>query len=100
MAIRLQMQPVMDNSTPTVEQIAEVTKISPRYLRAIESGRFGELPGGIYDRSYIRQYAAATRRDSDELLSLYMAECNVGRGEVVAPPPSVRGSLMRFLFRT
>ncbi len=86
--------------TPTLEQIAEQTKISPRYLRAIESGHFGELPGGIYDRSYIRQYAAATRRNGDELLSQYMAERNLGSVEAAPPPPSVRGSWMRFLFRT
>jgi cytoskeletal protein RodZ len=39
--------------------IAESTKISVRYLEAIECGEFARLPGGIYSASYIRQYARA-----------------------------------------
>jgi cytoskeletal protein RodZ len=31
----------------TLEQIAEATKISLRYLRAIEEGRLAVLPGGV-----------------------------------------------------
>lgn len=43
----------------TLEQIANSTKISIRYLRAIEEGRLGILPGGVYSINYIRQYAQA-----------------------------------------
>ena len=43
----------------TLEQIANSTKISIRYLRAIEEGRLAILPGGVYSANYIRQYAAA-----------------------------------------
>ena len=43
----------------TLEQIAESTKISIRYLRAIEEGRLTVLPGGIYSSNYLRQYAEA-----------------------------------------
>ncbi len=55
----------------SLEQIAEETKISIRFLRAIEAERFDELPGGIFARSYIRQYAAAIGFDEDELLRRY-----------------------------
>ena len=43
----------------TLEQIADTTKISIRYLRAIEEGRLAILPGGVYSINYIRQYAEA-----------------------------------------
>ena len=43
----------------TLEQIANTTKISIRYLRAIEEGRMAVLPGGVYSTNYIRQYAEA-----------------------------------------
>jgi transcriptional regulator with XRE-family HTH domain len=43
----------------TLEQIADTTKISMRYLRAIEEGRLAVLPGGVYTINYLRQYAAA-----------------------------------------
>jgi len=55
----------------SLEQIAEETKISIRFLRAIEAERFEELPGGIFARSYIRQYAAAIGFDEEELLRRY-----------------------------
>ena len=43
----------------TLEQIANSTKISMRYLRAIEEGRLAVLPGGVYSTNYLRQYEEA-----------------------------------------
>jgi cytoskeletal protein RodZ len=48
----------------TLEQIADSTKISIRYLRAIEEGRLSVLPGGIYSENYLRQYAEAVEGDA------------------------------------
>ena len=45
----------------TLEQIADSTKISIRYLRAIEEGRLAVLPGGVYSANYLRQYAEAVQ---------------------------------------
>ncbi|MCP5109577.1 MAG: helix-turn-helix domain-containing protein [bacterium] len=55
----------------TLEQIAQSTKISLRFLRAIEAEQFEQLPGGIFNTSYIRQYAAAVGLDEDTLLASY-----------------------------
>jgi len=55
----------------SLEQIAESTKINIRSLRAIENGDFKKLPGGIYDTSYIRQYAKAVDFDETALLDFY-----------------------------
>jgi cytoskeletal protein RodZ len=52
--------------------IAEATKISVRYLEAIECGEFSRLPGGIYAASYIRQYARAVSVPETELLARYL----------------------------
>jgi cytoskeleton protein RodZ len=54
-----------------LRQIVESTKISLRFLEAIEFERFHELPGGIFNTSYIRQYAAAIGMDPAPLLQLY-----------------------------
>jgi cytoskeletal protein RodZ len=62
----------MKAGSPTLAEISIRTKICTRYLRAIEEGRFEELPGGIYGRSYIRQYAAAAGLDPDALLADYV----------------------------
>ena len=55
----------------TLEQIAETTKIGVRALQAIEAGEFQKLPGGIYNTSYIRQYARAVDLDESEILTAY-----------------------------
>jgi cytoskeleton protein RodZ len=56
----------------SLRQIADVTKIGVRYLEAIECGQYGKLPGGIYNISYIRQYARAVEVSEAELLERYL----------------------------
>ncbi|HEY1239207.1 MAG TPA: helix-turn-helix transcriptional regulator [Bryobacteraceae bacterium] len=55
----------------SLEQIANSTKISVRSLEAIERGDFHKLPGGIYNTSYIRQYARAIDYDESAILAVY-----------------------------
>ena len=57
----------------SLESISAATQIGKRYLEAIERGDFTVLPGGIYDTSYIRQYARAADYDEDDLLGCYYA---------------------------
>ena len=59
------------NGGISLEQIAEATKISIRFLRAIEDEEFDKLPGGIFNTSYLRQYAAASGFEEDVLLAQY-----------------------------
>ena len=46
-----------------LDKLAAATKINPRYLRAIESGEFDKLPGGIFARMFVKQYADALGLD-------------------------------------
>jgi cytoskeletal protein RodZ len=55
----------------SLDQIAASTKISVRSLEAIERGDFQKLPGGIYNTSYIRQYARAIDYDESAILAVY-----------------------------
>ena len=55
----------------SLEWIVEQTKISRRFLEAIETGTYGELPGGVFDISYLRQYAKATGYEVETLLEHY-----------------------------
>lgn len=54
-----------------LDVIAASTKISVRLLEAIEAGDFKRLPGGIYNTSYIKQYAQAIQFDEANLLAYY-----------------------------
>jgi cytoskeletal protein RodZ len=58
----------------TLEEIADQTKISIRFLRAIEAEEFGKLPGGIFTTSYLRQYAVAVGMDEAWLLEYHRAQ--------------------------
>ena len=55
----------------TLADIAEKTKISPIFLQAIEDEQFSKLPGGVFDRNYLRQYAAAAGISDGKLLERY-----------------------------
>jgi len=55
----------------SLEQISNLTKLRISTLKAIEDGDFDSLPGGIYNISYIRQYARAIDADESHLLQLY-----------------------------
>ena len=48
-------------------KIAGELKISARFLEAMERDDFGKLPGGVFTRSFVRQYAAYLGLDADEL---------------------------------
>ena len=64
----------------SLEAIADTTKISVRSLAAIEQGDFGRLPGGIYNTSYIRQYARAIDYDESAILSYYHRAMGTSEG--------------------
>lgn len=67
----LGLSKIRRNRGITLEQIAQSTKISVRSLEAIEQGDFAKLPGGIYNTSYIKQYARAIDYDESAILAVY-----------------------------
>ena len=52
-----------------LEKIAQDTKISVHILELIESDQFEKLPGGVFARSFVRQYARAVGVDAEEIVS-------------------------------
>lgn len=73
----------------SLEQIAQSTKISMRSLQAIERGDFHKLPGGIYNTSYIRQYARAIDYDESAILALYQQ--SIGSPDMAVPTAKLNG---------
>ena len=53
--------------------ISQRTKISERYLRALEEERFAEMPAIVYVRGYIMEYARALRMDPHRVTEGYLA---------------------------
>lgn len=83
----------------SLNEIAESTKISTFFLQAIETEQFGKLPGGLFNRSYIKQYAAAVGISPEGLLETYAEyEAEKERQEnPPAPAPGRRVSGLRWL---
>jgi cytoskeleton protein RodZ len=50
-----------------LEQISRELKISSRFLEAIEADDFKKLPGGVFAKSFVRQYARLLSLDEEEL---------------------------------
>lgn len=55
----------------SLREISEQTRISIRYLEAIEGGDYKRLPGGIFNRSFIKAYARYVGYDEKEALDNY-----------------------------
>ena len=57
----------------TLEAIAAATKITTRYLQAVEQERFDQLPGGVFRRSIVRSYARTAGLDEEVWVKRYLA---------------------------
>jgi len=55
----------------SLDQIAKQTRISTRFLKAIENEEFQVLPGGIFNRGFVRSFAQAVGLDPDQMLTEY-----------------------------
>ncbi len=59
----------------TLEEIAEATKIGTRSLRALEEEDFAKLPGGIFNRGFVRAYARYLGIDEEQAVNDFRAVC-------------------------
>ncbi|MGD0227074.1 MAG: helix-turn-helix domain-containing protein [Terriglobia bacterium] len=53
----------------SLEEISSATKISLRFLDAIEREDFAKLPGGIFSRSFVRSYARYLGLDDERVVA-------------------------------
>jgi cytoskeleton protein RodZ len=56
----------------TLDEVANATKISTRMLRAIEQEQFDRLPGGIFNKGFVRAYARHLGLNEDEIVAGYL----------------------------
>ncbi len=56
----------------SLEEIAAVTKIGTRLLRALEDEQFDQLPGGIFNKGYVRAYAKYVGIDEEQAVADYL----------------------------
>ncbi len=64
-------------------ELEQLTKIRPKYLRALEDERFDILPAPTYVRGFLRSYADALGLDPEPFVDEYNSRFTVGEDEVV-----------------
>ena len=58
----------------TIEDVAQVLRISSRYIRAIEEGKFENLPGPAYVMGFLRTYSDYLGTDSKVTVDQFRSE--------------------------
>src|SRR5262245_42467559 len=72
-----------------LREISDQTRISVRYLEAIESNDYERLPGGVFNRSFIKAYARCVGYDEKEAIegyTRYLREHGNGDDDVNTTP--------------
>jgi cytoskeleton protein RodZ len=64
-------------------EVVVATRISLRFLEALENEDWDKLPGGIFNRGFVRAIARYLGLDEEHLL----AEYDLARGDQVPEPP-------------
>src|SRR6266513_1961428 len=75
----------------SLNQIATETRISTRFLTAIENEEFSLLPGGIFNRGFVRTFAEKVGLDPDQAVADYERLVAVREpAETATPAPTNR----------
>ena len=69
----------------SLREIADGTKISVRFLQALEEDRVDVLPGGLFPRAFVKQYAVFLGLDGDKAVADFVT----AHGEI---PPERKAS--------
>src|SRR4051812_8636678 len=70
----------------TLDEIAISTKIGTRSLRALEEEDFEQLPGGIFNKGFVRAYAKYLGIDEEQAVADYLTASGEGEQPLPAPP--------------
>jgi cytoskeletal protein RodZ len=60
----------------TLDEVAAATRISTRFLHALENEQWDKLPGGIFNRGFVRAVARYLGVDEEELIAEYALATN------------------------
>jgi cytoskeleton protein RodZ len=77
-----------------LREIADATKISLRFLQALESDRPEVLPGGLFPQAFVRQYARYLGLDADKVVAdfLYATRGDAPERPAAAAAPPERAA--------
>jgi hypothetical protein len=73
-----------------LRDIAEATKISIRFLQALEQDRVDILPGGIFPKAFVRQYARHVGLDPERMVAEFVYAYGEPAPSKLSRPSDVR----------
>ena len=88
----------------SLREISEATKINLRYLEALERDDFRHLPGGVFNKGFVRAFAQFIGIDGDAMVMAYLDEerSQEARSPAVStePPPATAPAGVRWWVAT
>jgi len=70
----------------SLDDVAKVISVPAKYLAAIEAGRHDQLPGLVYARNFVRQYAKFLEISETAALERFTSEDEIVRGKKPQAP--------------
>ena len=78
----------------SISEVAEQTRISSLYLKSIEEDNYKPLPGGIFNKGFIKSYAKYVGIDEQEALQDYARAVATSEQAIDDEPPRYRPEVL------
>ena len=78
----------------TITEVAEQTRISPHYIELIEQDDYRTLPGGIFNKGFVKSYAKYIGVDESEALQDYSRLITAQTGDASDDPKTYRPEVL------
>jgi cytoskeleton protein RodZ len=79
----------------TLDDISISTKIAPRFLLALEEEQFDQLPGGIFNKGFVRAYARHLGLDENQAIADFVAASQPSLPEIPQEAPELAAMAVR-----
>ena len=88
--IGAQLKAAREQKHLTLSKVATDTRIGATHLANLEAGRYQALPGGVYNRAFLRAYCDYLGLDAQAMLDRYRAETAPPDERSAKPKPGMR----------
>ncbi len=78
----------------SISEVAEQTRISPHYLASIENDDYRTLPGGIFNKGFVKSYAKYVGLDEQEALADYSSLITSQEGTIDDEPKTYKPEVL------
>lgn len=72
----------------SLEEVSTATRIPSKYLEALENDQWDQLPGGVFNRGFIKSISRYLGLDEDSLMAEYDMATQ-GQKQQTGPPPAL-----------